>query len=315
VRGLDRRHPSRAILLVAAALTAACTSRQQFASLGDLRLESGQVLRDSQLGYRTFGRLDPARRNAVLLTTWFQGTAADLAGHIGPGRLVDSSRYFVIAVDAFGNGVSSSPSNSRRQPAAAFPTVSIRDMVNAQHQLLTQHLGIDHLKAVVGISMGGMQAFQWATGHPGFVDKVVSIAGSPQSQDDDRRRWRTSVDEVRTRSVWSRAFSRLRTGAPRGAFEELRVEADDYAAQAEAISRVDVAAPFNGSLSLAAKAVRADLLFVYSPDDQVVNPQPGVAFARLVGGQVLELERGCGHDAPTCERQTLWPAVSAFLSR
>jgi homoserine O-acetyltransferase len=136
-----------------------CAPGQQIAQLGDLPLQSGAVLRDCRVGYRTFGTLDAARSNAVLVTAWSMGRSRDLARHIGPGRLVDSRRYFVIAVDPLGNGVSSSPSNSLQQPGDRFPRLSIRDMVEAQRRLVRDVLHLEHLHAVVGTSLGGMQAF------------------------------------------------------------------------------------------------------------------------------------------------------------
>src|SRR6185312_10432895 len=108
---------------------------------------------------------------------------------IGPGRLVDSSTYFVVLVDAFGNGVSSSPSNSAQQPGDAFPEFTIADIVRSQYRLATETLGLTHLHAVVGISMGGMQVFQWLVAYPGFIDRAVSIVGSPQIQPEERARW------------------------------------------------------------------------------------------------------------------------------
>src|SRR5438132_11498584 len=98
-----------ALLFLVGSVARAQEGAQQFASLGDVKLTSGEMLRDGRIGYRTFGRLDAARSNAILFSTWFGGTSARLADLIGPGKLVDSSKYFVIAVDALGNGVSSSP--------------------------------------------------------------------------------------------------------------------------------------------------------------------------------------------------------------
>ena len=96
----------------------------------------------------------------VLWPTWFTGSSKQLIALVGRDGYVDPTRFFVILVDALGNGVSSSPSNSSVQPRMDSPVFTIRDMVNSQRRLLTENLGINHIRAVMGISMGGMQAFQ-----------------------------------------------------------------------------------------------------------------------------------------------------------
>ena len=88
---------------------------------GGFALESGEVVRDCRIGYRAFGRLNADKSNAILFPTWFTGTSQQLADSIGPGKLADPARWYVLAVDALGNGVSSAPSNSRAPAAHAFP--------------------------------------------------------------------------------------------------------------------------------------------------------------------------------------------------
>src|SRR6185295_12952172 len=98
-------------VLAACLLSGALSAQElQFAPLGDLRLESGDVIKDCRIGYRTFGQLDAAKSNAVLFPTWFTGTTKELIDQVGPGKLVDSSKYFVITVDSLGDGVTCSPS-------------------------------------------------------------------------------------------------------------------------------------------------------------------------------------------------------------
>ena len=167
----------------------------------------------------------------MLVEPWFQGTSGKLARDIGPGGLVDTSKHFAILVDPLGNGVSSSPSNSRRQPAARFPRFSMRDIVASQHQLITEVLGLVHLTAVVGVSMGGMLVFQWVTSYPDFMDKGISIVGSPQTQPDDRRRWEASIARLTTEGAWMRARKALARLAPRTAINELRIHSDDHIRQ------------------------------------------------------------------------------------
>ena len=143
--------------------------------MGDLRLESGEAIRDFGISYVTHGRLNADRSNAVLLVTAIGGNHHRLDFLIGPGKALDTDRYFVVATDAIGNGLTTSPSNSAQQPRMRFPRFAIRDMVESQRRLLVEHLGINHVAAVVGPSMGGMQALQWGVSHPGFMDALVAL--------------------------------------------------------------------------------------------------------------------------------------------
>ena len=299
-------------LLIPSAL--ACAPSQRVARLGDLRLQSGAIISDAFVGYRTLGTLNAAKSNAVLVTPWYQGNSGQLAGQIGPGKLVDSSTYFVIMVDALGNGVSSSPSNSARQPGASFPVFTIGDIVESHYQLVTRTFQLSHLHAVVGISMGGMQVFQWMMAHPGFIDKSVSIVGSPQSQPDDHARCEGIIRAVQV-PRWTRTRQALARLQPRAALHELRIHPYDYIRQAQAITALDVLRGFGGSMERAASAIRTELMVVSTWQDREVNPKPAFTFGRVARGEVLELDGRCGHQAPSCESATLWPAVARFLGR
>jgi homoserine O-acetyltransferase/O-succinyltransferase len=288
-------------------------AKQRLAQLGHFPLESGERIKNCKVGYRTFGRLNPSKSNAVVVTSSYQGTSAQLASKIGPGKLVDSSEFFVIAVDALGNGTSSSPSNSGAQPGPEFPSFTIRDMIESQLWLVTRVFGLTHLKAIVGISMGGMQVFQWMTAYPDFIDKAVSIVGSPQSQPDDRMRWERYIANLQDHSPWTRGWRALSQGKPRTALNELRIKPIDHLRQAQAIMRFDLAAPFDGSMARAAASIRAELLVVGTWADREVNPQPAFELARMANAEVLELDGRCGHLAPICEETTLWREVGRFL--
>jgi homoserine O-acetyltransferase len=176
----------------------------KFASLGDFKLESGEVIRDCRIGYRTFGKLKADDSNAILIPTWANGTTDQLQHSIGPKNgVVDYVDYYVVLIDALANGISTSPSNSTAQPRMKFPKITVRDMVNSQYQVLTATLGLKHLKAVVGISMGGMQTFQWMVSYPTFMDHAVPIVGSPRLAPYDMLHWQAEIDAIETNPAWS----------------------------------------------------------------------------------------------------------------
>ncbi len=147
----------------------------QLYRMGDLKLESGEVIKDFAISYVTHGTLNAKKSNAILMVTAISGNHHRLDFIIGPGKALDTNKYFIIATDAIGNGLTTSPSNSTAQPHMKFPKFAIRDMVASQHRLLTEHLGINHVVAVVGPSMGGMQALQWGVSHPDFMDSLVAM--------------------------------------------------------------------------------------------------------------------------------------------
>ena len=155
-------------------------SEQQYAELGNFKLVSGESIYNCKIGYRTFGVLNADKSNAVLYPSWFGGKSESLANLIGPNKVVNSDKYFVIAVDALGNGVSSSPSNCEYQSNKNFPEITIKDMVNSQYRLLTEHLKIKKLYGMIGGSMGGMQVFEWIVSYPDFMEKAIAYVGSPK---------------------------------------------------------------------------------------------------------------------------------------
>src|SRR3954451_14393479 len=158
----------------AIAHTPAQPPHQSF-KIGDLTLEGGEMIKDFAISYVTHGKLNEKKSNAILMVTAISGNHHRLDFLIGPGKALDTDKYFIIATDAIGNGLTTSPSNSTAQPRMQFPRFAIRDMVESQRRLLVEHLGIDHVVAVVGPSMGGMQVLQWGASHPGFMDSLVAM--------------------------------------------------------------------------------------------------------------------------------------------
>ena len=140
--------------------------------------ETGAKVPNVKVVYGTYGHLSPSRDNVILLPSHYMADFHGYEGLIGAGRPLDPARYFLVATELFGNGHSSSPSNTPEPfHGPRFPAATIRDNVEAVHSLLTS-LGITHLRAVVGFSMGAEQAFQWAVSYPDFSDRIVATSGT-----------------------------------------------------------------------------------------------------------------------------------------
>ena len=164
-------------------------------SIGDLPLESGETILDCEISYVVHGTINAARDNVVLGLTAIGSTHHRLDDLIGPARPLDPARYCTIVVDAIGNGLSTSPSNSQKQSDLAFPRFGLRDMVESQRRLLDA-LGIGGLAAVVGASMGGMQALQWGVSHPRRVGRLVAIVPMART-----RSWSIAMNEAARRAL------------------------------------------------------------------------------------------------------------------
>ncbi len=147
----------------------------QLFSLGDFKLVDGNVIKDFSISYVTHGTLNQNKDNAILMTSSLAGNHHRVDYLIGKGKAYDPDKYFIICTDAIGNGLTTSPSNSKSQPGMEFPQYSIQDMVNSQHKLVTEKFGITKLLAVTGASMGGMQSLQWGASYPDMVRNIVAI--------------------------------------------------------------------------------------------------------------------------------------------
>lgn len=321
----------------------------QAAALGDLRLESGEVIRDFEQSYVTHGTLDAARANAVLVCASLTGSHHRLDFLIGPGRALDPRRFFVIATDAIGNGLTTSPSNSRAQPGMAFPRFAVRDMVCAQHRLLTEHLGIARLHAVVGASMGGMQALQWAVSHPRFMGGIVAMtpmaktapwaalvaetaraclmadpAWTPQGFGAvPERGWRAYaglMNALAMRTPRATAALYADAHAAHEGFEQAVAQqrtsgfdAHDYLYQSWAYAAHDVGGTpgFDGDTHAALRAIAARALLLAPPLD-LFNPAECAreAAAAIPGARFVEIPSREGHAAATPHRA----ADAAFLN-
>lgn len=163
---------------VSASPALAQPSAVQTCRLGELRLESGEVVRDFRMTYITHGTLNPDKSNAILSIHGLQGNRANQSYWVGPGKAFDPKRYFIIQPDTL--GVASMDPDATTSPTRsglnmAFPRFNIRDMVNAEYRMLTECLGIRRLVAVAGSSMGGIESMQWAVSYPDFMAAVIPV--------------------------------------------------------------------------------------------------------------------------------------------
>ncbi|MBL8201730.1 MAG: alpha/beta fold hydrolase [Chromatiales bacterium] len=183
--------------------------------LKDFRFASGETLPELRIHYRTLGTIERDSRgqvrNAVLILHGTGGNGGNFLGQrdgsdsfgaelFGPGQLLDAARHFIILPDGIGHGRSSKPSDGLK---GRFPRYGYRDMVAAQHRLLTERLGVNHLRLVLGTSMGGMHAWLWGEIHPDFMDGLVPLASLPTQIAGRNRIWRRIVmDSIRDDPGW-----------------------------------------------------------------------------------------------------------------
>ena len=317
---------------------------QQYASLGDLTLTSGELIEDCRVGFRTYGELRRARDNVVVMPTWHTGSTLDLENYelIGPNRLLDTNRYFVITIDALANGVSTSPSNSEIQPGRQFPQVSIADMVHSQHRLLTEQLDIESVQAVIGISMGGMQALQWIRQYPDFMSKAVAIDGSPYLTSYDVIQWQTHLNVIKALqdsghsnpdiaavlaplnllTLWTPDYfvenvprEDLHDYLEQNARGYAQFDGYNYIVQTRAMIEHNAFEAGTDRHQSNLEKIVADLLIVNVPGDHMVNPTPANRLAASLGAEHVEVRSNCGHMGTTCEDAKVAIKVNAFLQR
>jgi homoserine O-acetyltransferase len=171
----------------------------------DVHFTSGETLPELRLHYRTYGtpQKDASGivQNAVLVMHGTGGTGAQFTGHtfagelFGPGQLLDVSKYFIVLPDDIGHGKSSKPSDGLH---AKFPHYGYVDMIEAEHRLLTDGLGVNHLRLVMGTSMGGMHTWLWGERYPEFMDALMPLASLPTQISGRNRAWRRVVIDAIT---------------------------------------------------------------------------------------------------------------------
>ena len=292
----------------------------------DFRFHTGEVMPELRLHYTTIG--EPNGEPVLILHGTTQSGPAMLspvfAGELfGPGQPLDAAKYFIILPDSIGHGKSSKPSDGLR---AQFPKYNYDDMVRAQYRLVTEALGIRHLRLVLGNSMGGMQAWIWATAHPDMMDAVVPMASQPAAM--SSRNWilrRLIIDSIRNDPDWNGGnyATQPRSARFASAFYGFATSGGTLALQKQAPTRrladklLDerLGAPFAADAndvlyqwessgdydpSPGLDRVQAQILAINSADDERNPPETGIteaALARVKTGGIFlipasELTRG-----------------------
>jgi homoserine O-acetyltransferase len=295
-----------------------------FFSAGDFPLESGKILPDLRIGYRTFGTLNADKSNAILFPTWFNGKSTDLDRYVtGEQAFVDPSKYFIIAVDALGNGVSA-PARK-----GTFPRITIGDMVKSQHLLITKLWGIQRLHGVIGISMGAMQAFEWRGRYPQMVPRFISIVGTPRMTARDAILWTAFVNkgmgekpadqDTKTESPKKKS-SQIegilggilgRVGGGGGGGGGIPMP-QNVLKQFDAMIAHNATQHFGNSLERFAKEAGQNSLVIIATKDEAVSNELPYEFVKLAGSVVVNLE-GAGHNGFKTEQPKIRAATLPFF--
>ena len=317
------------ILLVSSPLSAADYPKPTEGNsvLREFRFASGEVLPGLRIHYRTLGALRKDEhgvvRNAVLVLHGTTGSGAsflrpEFAGELfGKGQPLDADRYYLILPDGIGHGGSSKPSDGLR---ARFPRYGYRDMIAAQHRLLTEGLKVNHLRLVMGTSMGGMQTWMWGETDPEFMDALVPLASLPAPISGRNRVWRRIVaDAIRNDPAWDHGEYRTQPPSLRTAAEMLffmsnnPIERQKEAPTGERADRVldesvqrtiksmdanDVLYAIESSRDYdpgpGLERIRAPLLAINFEDDLINPPELGILereIRRVPGGRAVLVPR------------------------
>ena len=297
-----------ALLLVAWPIGPACSAdgAPQLFSILDFQFEDGSVLPDLHIAYETRGTLAPGHDNAILLLPGAIGDRHAFDAMVGPGKTFDTDKYFVITVDPIGGGDSSSPAEGMGQD---FPRYTIRDMMEAEHALVSRGLGLSRLYAIGGLSMGSFVALEWGVRHPEMVGSLVLLAPTPKSDAGFRLtvdlvntvialdpEWqgghysRNPVEGLRHAGMllypWVVSSAYLERSSARDLAKDLDESASAFGAwdanalvlRFAAYRAHDVAAPFEGDMRAALARVAAPTLLLASASDRLV----GIAGAQRI---------------------------------
>ena len=310
-------------------------SPHRIAELGRMDFENGGSLPNLRISYVTHGKLNAAKDNAILVLHGFGANHHGFDGWIGPGKALDTDKYFIVSPDQFGNTQvgfdhSSGPTNSGL--GMNFPAYNARDMIKAKHKLLTEALGIKRVAAIAGISMGAAQSIQFAVSYPDFADRIIPIVGGAlwgtqgmffsaqlQSIIENCEGWQGGQYKTNPRSCAANAISALVPYFYSREWWEQNITSPDAYAQwrkgwgdgyldiqeardlyqlSKAMGRswVGDTPGFKGDFAAALKSIKARAIFVVSPYDQFFLPSHIETQRKLIpDARVVSIDSNAGH--------------------
>lgn len=327
------------LIFIFIAASALSQHQLKLKNIGDLPLSNGEVIENCEIGYRTFGQLNDDSSNVIIFPTWFGGTSGSLNNLITNHNFVDTTEFFIIAIDALGNEVSSSPSNYDGD----FPRITIRDMVNSQYILLTEHLGFDKIYGAVGGSMGSMQLLEWAVAYPDYIKKILPYAATPRLSSYDllQMNFRKELieagkshnlsDSLIYRLIRLQSAMNARTpdyiveNTPSKHFTEYfksfdkepskTFTVDNYYSQLVAMINHDITRNYHNSYKAVDKRINADIFMIVSETDHLLHPKPAMEFGDSISAEIMLLNNNCGHLAPGCEMEKTVKAIHKFFKK
>lgn len=329
------------LILFLVNLNLTAQSKQNFAEIGTLQLVSGDSITNCSIGYRTFGKYNRDSSNVIIYPTWFEGTTEHITKLIEKYRFIDTTKYFIIAIDALGNGVSTSPSNYNIYQIKTFPQITIRDMINSQFKLITDVFKLKKIFAAVGGSLGAMQVLEWSVAYPEFIKKTIAYVGTPKMSSYDLLWINAQLNIIETgkhhgvtENEIRKSLALMMAGMSRTPeYINLKIKPenisnylkefdkdysstftlDDYECQLRAIMKHNISNYFNNSLVEAARSIKSNLFLIISENDLLVNPDQTKEFARITNAKTFLLNNNCGHLAVSCEIDKCREEITNFL--
>jgi len=315
---------------------------QQFADLGDVDLFNGDVLEDCRMGYRIIGEANEDASNYIVYPTWHGGTSEHIFGLINKYNFVDTSIYCIILVDALGNGVSSSPSNSTTQPGEGFPDIRVIDMARCVKGVLN-HLGIDHVHAIVGGSMGSMQGFELICEYPDLADKAVLYVCSPRNSAYDIIRREATLNMIELAREYDipqekymqpiRLIQNVNGKSPEFYSKEMHhtearshiagfdkyspgiYPADNFYCQTKDLSTHDISWRDDYHMEKTAKRIKSDVFIIVNMQDHTVSPWEALDLANMIKAKTMKLDNNRGHLGISYEIEKVRKAMDRFLKK